>query len=262
VSQKIPNKRNGKGKGGGAAAPEQTVPITIEMLETIHQKLKRKNWKRKSKLAIWGVCTLAFWGVFRIGELLPAKKAVFDKFSDLLWTDIKLRGKSAEITVKSPKVEGRAAEKVFLEKLEEKWVCPVRALKKLAPKESSSENLCKPVFQLGVGNSLTRKVFLTAVNKLLEDTKFSGKKITGKSFRSGIPSEVELFPKGFREKHLKALGRLAGASCRIYERFDEKAKKRVFRKVSGKLPRTFLRRKRGNKKEQTEDQPASGQQQL
>jgi hypothetical protein len=235
----------------------ETVPVTMEMLETIRKRLFAKTWKSLSKLTIWAVCTLAYWGVFRLGELLPAHETVFDKFSDLLWKDIEFLNEGVVVTIKSPKVVGRKAEKVYLHKLTEKWVCPVRALKTLARKTQWENRAEQPVFLLSSGNSLTRKVFLNSVNRLLEGTEFGSRKLQGKSFRSGIPSEVELFPKGFREKHIKILGHWAGISCRAYMRFDALEKERVFKKVSRKLIRTFLRRK--NEKAKTTDQPSSSQ---
>jgi hypothetical protein len=204
---------------------------------------------------------LAYWGVFRIGELLPARKVKFDKLSDLLWKDVHFSKRGLSITIKSPKVVGREAETVYLHRLKEKWICPVRALKKLKNKVGGASKLEVPVFQLRPGINLTRKVFLGSVNRLLEGSKFQGKEIQGKSFRSGIPSEVELFPEGFRERHLKVLGRWAGVSCRIYERFASKEKRKVFRKVSKKLLESFLRRKRRAERK-TKDQPTAGQQQF
>jgi hypothetical protein len=64
------------------------------------------------------------------------------------------------ITIKSPKVAGREAETVYLHKLKEKWICPVRALKKLEARVGRAGKLEVPVFQLRTGINLTRKVFL------------------------------------------------------------------------------------------------------
>jgi hypothetical protein len=235
-------------------------PITLEMLETIRRVLFSKPWKTLSKLALWAACTLAYWGVFRLGELFPLKENVFDKFSDLLWSDIEIFERGVIVTIKSPKVVGRKPEKVYLHQLTEKWVCPVRALKTLARKVHWEKRADQPVFLLDSGNSLTKKVFLKSINKLLKGTIYHSKKLQGKSFRSGIPSEVELFPKGFREKHVKILGRWAGLSCRSYMHFDAQEKERVFKKISGKLIRTFLRRKEGKAKEKETDQPGTHQQ--
>jgi len=42
--------------------------------------------------------------------------------------------------------------------------------------------------------------------------------------------------------------------------FDAQEKERVFKKISGKLIRTFLRRKEGKAKEKETDQPGTHQQ--
>jgi hypothetical protein len=152
---------------------------------------------------------------------------------------------------------GRGAEKVYLKKISEKWVCPVRAMKVLARKTGWEEKTHLPVFLLNSGNSLTRKVFLDGLNKILKNSQFGFQKIQGKSFRSGIPSEVELLPRGFREKHIKILGRWAGISCRTYMRFDAQEKTNVFGKVSRKLIKAFLRRKREGRENPHTDQTTS-----
>jgi hypothetical protein len=174
----------------GTVLEKRTVPVTLEVLETIHQNIIKKRWKKLSRLAIWGACTLAYWGVFRIGELLPARKVKFDELSDLLWKDIHFSKRGLSVTIKSPKVVGREAETVYLHRLKEKWICPVRALKKLKNRVGGADKPEMPVFQLRPGINLTRKVFLDSVNRLLEGSKFQGKEIQGKSFRSGIPSEI------------------------------------------------------------------------
>jgi hypothetical protein len=243
-------------------AHKETVPITMEILEEIRKNLFAKAWKSLSKLTIWAACTLAYWGVFRLGELLPARGNVFDKETDLLWEDIEFQAEGITVTIKSPKVVGRGVERVFLQKLSEKWVCPVRAMKVLARKTGWEDKLHQPVFLLNSGYSLTRKVFLDSVNKLLKNSPFDSLKIQGKSFRSGIPSEVELLPKGFREKHVKVLGRWAGVSCRTYMKFDEQEKTNVFGKVSRKLIKAFLCRKGQKGKGTQTNQKASHQQQF
>jgi hypothetical protein len=56
--------------------------------------LAREKEKLTSQ-SVWTCCLVAFWGAFRLGELLEKSEKIFDKFSDLLWGDIKF-GKSDE----------------------------------------------------------------------------------------------------------------------------------------------------------------------
>jgi hypothetical protein len=49
--------------------------------------------REKEKLtrqSVWTCCLVAFWGAFRLGELLGKSEKIFDKFSDLQWGTLSL----------------------------------------------------------------------------------------------------------------------------------------------------------------------------
>jgi hypothetical protein len=95
-------------------------------------------------------------------------------------------------------------------------------------------NLNEPVFRESNGKFLTKKVFLELINRY-------GKRdyppITGKSFRSALPSALENFPMTFQESHIKALGRWRGRSYQLYMRNDKPEFRQVFQTVSSALLR-------------------------
>jgi hypothetical protein len=110
-------------------------------------------------------------------------------------------------------------------------LCPVTALHRL---KESQKNVrmwdpSLPVFRKDNGECLTKKELLDSVNCVLRTF---GKKIGGKSFRSGLPSELENFPVQFCESHLKALGRWKGSSYQTYMRNDTPEFKWVFEQVA------------------------------
>jgi len=70
----------------------KTVPLDFFLLKKIKNQLKKSNKSTTDKKVLWTVCVLAFWGCFRLGEILPKKKYTFDRFSDLLGADVSVRG--------------------------------------------------------------------------------------------------------------------------------------------------------------------------
>jgi hypothetical protein len=63
-------------------------PINLTILQQIRRNLNSTKIGRGTRLAIWAASLLAFWGSFRLAEILPSRRLAFDKFSDLLWNDI------------------------------------------------------------------------------------------------------------------------------------------------------------------------------
>ncbi len=140
---------------------------------------------------------------------------------------------SAEVklVIRSAKVSGSPGNLARLFALSEKPLCPVTAFHRL---KESQKNLrlwdpALPVFRKDNGECLTKKELLDSVNCVLKNF---GRKIGGKSFRSGLPSELENFPVQFCESHLKALGRWRGPSYQTYMRNDTPEFNWVFEQVA------------------------------
>ena len=53
----------------------------------------------------WATLLTAWWGSFRIGELLPKRRHNFDPLSTLLASDVKFHDNSAAFWIRSPKIE-------------------------------------------------------------------------------------------------------------------------------------------------------------
>jgi hypothetical protein len=73
----------------------------------------------------------AFWGAFRLGELLGRSGYRFDGFSDLLWKDLKWGKDYVRITIKSAKVRGPPRNSALLFSIPDQKLCPVAALERL-----------------------------------------------------------------------------------------------------------------------------------
>jgi hypothetical protein len=86
---------------------------------------------------------------------------------------------------------------------------------------------------------LTKGKFLATIKKGLQQSGDTGGHITGKSFRSGIASELENFPKTFKERHIKILGRWKSNSYQRYIRKFRKEKKLVMKEIADTLLSKF-----------------------
>jgi hypothetical protein len=220
------------------ATPEKmdcssTEPLTITDLKNVRKGLEKFDQKLTGQ-SVWACCVVAFCGAFRLGELLGNDTVNFDKFSSLLWEDVKLSPDSAKFRIKSAKVRGPPGNSVFLFSIPDQNLCPVTALARL---RRSIQNLGlategNPVFRATGGKLLTKKVFLQIVNGVWENKGFT---ITGKSFQTGLPSAMENFPKFFRDSHVKALGRWRGRSYQTYMKNDTPEFRWVFQQVASAL---------------------------
>ncbi len=210
-----------------------TKPLTVEILKRIRKGLSKYNSKLTGQ-SVWTCCVVAFWGAFRLGELLGTVSTRFDKFSSLLWDDVHLSPDSAKIRVKSAKVKGPPGNSVLLFPVPDPNLCPVIALARLRESELNLGMGSKdsPVFRETGGKLLTKRCFLQIVNSTQGE---KGTKISGKSFRTGLPSALENFPEIFRDSHVKALGRWRGRSYQTYMKNDTPEFRWVFGQVSSTL---------------------------
>jgi hypothetical protein len=140
----------------------------------------------------------------------------------------------ATIHIKSPKAGGAQGLTATLFEIPDVAFCPVGALKRL---KASQQNLGMgepklPVFRKTGGWGLTKGEFLDTINDILQKHSIG---LTGKSFRTGLPSALENFPKVFKESHLKALGRWKGRSYQLYMKNDTPEFRWVFRLVADTL---------------------------
>ena len=80
--------------------------ITARMLKIIgHGIAVTKEWSSYEKSLRWAVVLVAWWGSFRIGELLTKSKANFHPGSTLLASDVKLSEESIAFWIRSPKIK-------------------------------------------------------------------------------------------------------------------------------------------------------------
>ena len=62
------------------------LPITIQILRQIHTDLMSSDLPEK--VVIWAIASTAFFGFFRLGELLPSSANAIEQSTSLMWGDV------------------------------------------------------------------------------------------------------------------------------------------------------------------------------
>jgi len=193
----------------------KTTPVDFALLENIQEKLKSSLMSKGDRKVLWTVCIIAFWGCFRLGEILPKGKTTFDRFSDLLGADVCLRGGKLSLNLKSTKTRGTVPVKVSLSKIDWAGLCPVHAMKSLKKFQKHEGTWSKklPVFRTENGANLSKHIFLKEINALFQT---GDNTLTGKSFRCGIPTLLSKFNNIHDVQLIKAAGRWKSTAFRTY----------------------------------------------
>ena len=198
------------------------IPITVKVLKLIKAELKATNFGNPDKLMIWLLCTVAFAGGFRCGELLCKKETEFDPKKDLLNRDMKLahiRIDSKETASIQIKLKTQKSKKVKADQIIDIYesggdICPIRAYKKWAASHKKRESSL-PAFSWESGKPLTVKQFNKILKALVEEhlAPINGT-ISPHSFRSGLASTLATL--GLEEHDLMEAGRW---SSQAYHRY-------------------------------------------
>jgi len=217
--------QNGEKMYGEKCKSRET--INFSTLNKIRNKIDSLNESKIFKKSLWGACTTAFFGCFRMGEILPNLEHKTDKTFDLLWRDVNLSKKHAAITLKSQKNKVLCKQTLHIFKFKDKTTCPIRALNKLknqAKKDGIFNKNC-PVFAIGENINLIQK----NLNKFLKMA-FPKNKFSGHSFRAGVPSSLADFPNIANDWHVMGWGRWRSSIFLNYQKRTKKQSKWVFKK--------------------------------
>ncbi len=201
--------------------------MTLSCLKILGHEVATSDWPVVYKSVFWAACTLAFFGSFRISEILcPAH----DSFSEdtLVWSDVVFNDKkSVTIHVRHPKSNKVGGEKVEVFEFNGHNCCPVRALYNL---KSMQCNLAfRPVFAFSDSEYLSKKYFNVTVSKMLSKH-IPNRRILGHSFRAGIPSALSANPDKVTPEEIQAWGRWSSNSYKAYTKLTHHGRRQIFEK--------------------------------
>jgi hypothetical protein len=202
--------------------------ISLALLRKIGSEIAKSKYSRKDKQVFWASCTTAFWGSFRMGEILAKNRDGIDRES-LTWKDVIMRKDYASIRVKRPKVN-KGTDIVSLFAVDGLKCCPIRALRKLAELKGTGD---ESPFTLDNGELLTQKVFTEQLKiwALPHTSEEFVKRLTGHCFRSAIPTILAARPDIVSEEDIKIWGRWSSEAFEIYAKKSVQTKRIIFEKI-------------------------------
>lgn len=219
--------------------PNTRRVMTLPLLLTLREKIAQQDWDSLDKQVLWAASTTAFFGSTRIGEILASQEKSFSEKSDLQWKDVRFSSPhSLLVHLKQPKSGIPGGEMVDLFEFPSFDCCPVQALKNLRSKQiqagMTDETL--PVFRFRSGKNLTPSLFNKTLKALLSDLCAPGKdKISGHSFRAGIPSTLSMFPDLVTSDMVQGWGRWKSDCYKLYTRLTLTERGNIFEKIKQAL---------------------------
>jgi hypothetical protein len=105
--------------------------MSYPLMKLLQHQLFNAEWSDDSKLVVWAASLTAYFGSFRLGEILP-KSENYNVEETLMWSDVKFRNEdSVLIHVKVDKCKNVAGSYIDLFKSDMLPICPVKTLLRL-----------------------------------------------------------------------------------------------------------------------------------
>lgn len=187
---------------------ESRLPITIDILQSLHYSLAGSPLSAFSKLSIWACFTVAFFGFFRIGELLPSRSG-----NHILTTDVSLSVSGLSIHLRKCKTDQSGKGSLVRISPSMSHICAVRAMEAYLPYRLSRFPH-GPVFVKDDGHTLTPGLLNHHLKTLLASAGVNAQRYSSHSFRAGAATTAAEM--GVPDWLIKALGRWSSEAYQIY----------------------------------------------
>ena len=191
------------------------LPITAQILRKIKQQLA---WApHPERQVLWAVSCSAFFGFFRLGELLLQSQSSFNPRLHLAWGDMAVDDKQAPTMVrfhlKQSKTDqvGKGVDVILGRTGLE--LCPVSAVLAYVALRGDQPG---PFFLTSAKAPLTKSVFVREVRSTLRAIGLPDDTYAGHSFRIGAATSASLA--GMEDSTIQLLGRWQSAAFRGYIR--------------------------------------------
>ena len=191
------------------------LPITAGLLGRIRTALDHSS--HPEKVLLWAVCCTAFFGFFRLGELLLDSSAAFNLRSHLAWGDVSVNDQAAPTVVKIHLKQSKTDQAgkgfdVILGRTGRE-LCPVAAVLGFI---AVGGNRPGPFFVMTGAKPLTKARFITELRANLVVLGVPQDHYAGHSFRIGAATSAALA--GVEDSTIQALGRWHSAAFLRYIR--------------------------------------------
>ena len=191
------------------------LPITAVLMARIKTALESSA--NPEKCLLWAVCCSAFFGFFRLGELLPPSRSGVDPAGYLTWGDVAVDNQEKPTMVRfhlrRSKTDqfGRGADIVVGRT--GRNLCPVTAVLHYISRSGEHSG---PFFLTSQKLPLTKPEFVAEVRKVLETLGLPAESYAGHSFRIGAATTAALV--GMEDSSIQLLGRWQSAAFLRYIR--------------------------------------------
>jgi hypothetical protein len=201
-----------------SSPPRIRLPITIGILKRMNQHLSAS--RRTDRQVLWTISTTAFFGFFRLGELIPENVASYNRGTHLSWGDVAVdshqnpsmvqihlkRSKCDQFGAGSDIVVGRTGEDV----------CPVTAILEYIATRGCRSG---PFFILPSGDPVTKPWFVAQIRTILAAIGLPQQQYAGHSFRIGAATTAAIA--GIEDSTIQTLGRWHSAAFLQYIRMPK-----------------------------------------
>ena len=195
--------------------PRVRLPITGHLLVKIHASLAESS--NPDKVLVWAICSLAFFGFFRLGELLVEAADQYRQTSSLAWGDVVVDSITSpsmiKVHLKRSKCDqfGRGVD-VIVGRTGSP-ICPVTAVLEYVRVRQDEPG---PFFVSRAKTPVTKAWLVQQVRHVLRSLGLPQDDYAGNSFRIGAASSAAL--SGIEDSTIQALGRWQSAAFLQYVR--------------------------------------------
>jgi hypothetical protein len=213
------------------------LPMDLVAINLLGMELNKQAMEKSDIRLIWAVSLVAFFGSFRMGELLTDHEEEFDPTLNLLTEDIVISKDSnscklLQLKLKLPK-ENRTGKPVIVDLFENNSFCPIKAIESWILSSPPREK-GMPAFRLKSGAALTKKHFNAILKRCLNKNLPAGMGFfSGHSFRAGIPSMLGGL--GYSSEDIMCVGRWSSNSYECYVKTARTKRQRMAREISSMI---------------------------
>ena len=197
------------------SSPRIRLPITAHILRQIHADLVRTS--NPNRTALWAIACTAFFGFFRLGELLPESAGAFNPSTSLAWGDIavdsQVNPSMVRIHLKKSKCDQFGAGVDIILGRSGQDLCPVSALLSFISARGSTPG---PFFLDSGGKPIIKPWFVEQIRGCLNRAGLPQHQYAGHSFRIGAATTAAIA--GIEDSTIQTLGRWHSAAFLQYIR--------------------------------------------
>ena len=188
------------------------LPITAPILEGLRSALDGSS--HPQKIPLWAVACVAFFGFFRLGELLPESTTAYVPSTSLSWGDVAVDSQDnpTMVRIHLKRDQFGAGTDVILGRTHNP-LCPVAAILNFMAVRQASPG---PFFVETGGRTITKSWFVGEIRIILTSLGLPQHQYAGHSFCIGAATSAALA--GIEDSTIQTLGRWHSAAYLQYIR--------------------------------------------